>query len=151
MEKMLTFEEWCKKHGMNQNSALVVAMFHEARIGTIPAENAVVIPPVGEWPDDALAIHFSYASATACYSGMQIISRIPRPKPVWVPQVGEAVFVLRDVRGNVNVGIVTQTGWEEKVEVTIFGNTKQEWIPDVKPFHESHIGKPWDEIPGGVE
>lgn len=156
MEKMMTLMEAWQGVPLKQTIGVEDAFAHgfaSGRQGMIPAENAVVIPDVSEWPDDAIAIHFSYASATACYSGMQIISRIPRPKPVWVPKVGEAVFFCTtDLTGQVarviGFEIDHPNCWSV---INADGNTILPSKEHVKPFHPDHIGKPWSEIPGGVE
>lgn len=163
-DKMLTFEEWAKKHCI-QDELNINAVFEDARVGMIPAENAVVIPPVSEWPEWATGVRMVFEeggawntpTSTGVSSTSQRIktvpeTHIPRPKPVWVPQVGDRVFLLWDFIGcpYVQVGKLVQVNGIN-VQVLVDGVERAWGLANVKPFHESHIGKPWDEIPGGYK
>lgn len=151
-DKMLTYEEWQSDLGLG--GMPLRGAFEKARQGMISSENAVVIPPVSEWPKyaDCVAL-FWYNEHVGIDEGETAIKLIPRPKPVWTPKVGEAVFALDALEPN---GV-----WVAKVLRVISGNEvfivcndgdESHWgISRLKPFHPDHIGKPWDEIPGGVE
>lgn len=152
-DKMMTFEEWCKKHDMDQDNQFVVAMFHDARLGTIPAENAVVIPDVSEWPNDMT--HLCVEAYDEHGSWWKKLAEIPRPKPVWVPRIGEKCFYeLKIMNSGLELSHIAVEECDFECDSKVM-RMKPSGIAirfiDLKPFHSDHIGKPWDEIPGGVD
>lgn len=149
MGKSLTYEEW--KESLGLGDLPLRGAFDKARVGMIPAENAVVIPDVSEWPRHATGINVTYA--WDCFDeaiGSPVIAYIPRPKPVWVPRVGDRVFALDTTDGMVHVGVIEEVNGNMSL-VTSCG--KKGWFhnKELKPFNDSYIPKPWSEIPGGVE
>lgn len=163
MEKMMTFEEWDKlspfHFGTKSAEEYKRDLFQMARKGMIPAENAVVIP---EWPNDKDIVGVVIGwdcNGPGCHleeegkDYYKLIKYIPRPKPVWVPKVGEAVF-LNPIEAHkpIYVGIIEHPDCDDSEQFFArYGrNDRCYWYIDrIKPFHESHIGKPWDAIPGG--
>lgn len=151
-EKVLTFEEWAKKHCI-QDELNIKEVFEDARQGMIPAENAVAIPPVSEWPEDADYVAlFWYNGHVGIDEGETAIKLIPRPKPVWTPKAGEAVFTNGDDGEGVLYAVVTEVVTGEGVRVTFpDGDYGLYDFDRVKPGNMKYFGKPWSEIPGGVE
>lgn len=143
MEKAFTFEQWkllCDQATYRDEDARLEVMFKEARQGMIPAENAVVIN-WSEAPEDAIGLELRWD-----FGGMsEYYSTVERPKPVWVPQVGEAVFV----NWGSSTVVCRYLGLDDGQEMVIApnGDTTMIYSKERKPFHESHIGKKWSEIP----
>lgn len=159
--KAMTFEEWkaiaFERCGVFGDVKNVERIWDSARVGMIPEDEAVRIPPVSEWPEWAVGMHLVF-----CESGewsddslddnewkhggriMPSDSWIDRPVPAWVPRVGEVVFYnetesIRKIVGINNGRFQLSTGpWAD--------------IEELKPATSiEQIGKPWDEIPGGGE
>lgn len=159
----MSFEEWIADYSDRVDTSTSAwtddakDAFESARLGMIPAENAVVIPPVSEWPvwsKGIVAVH-SNDSRSECEDWPEsdgYVAFIDKPVPAWVPKVGEAVFVVRGTDVDVSVcrfSHVDEHGiWRV---VTVKGQEQGFTDSLVKPFHPDHIGKPWGEIPGGVE
>ncbi len=151
--KPMTFEEWDFEFNGNDNrdetEMIRRGWFNAARIGMIPEDGAIRIPPEKEWPEDALAIKVEYVTKArlAAISPWEI-KIIPRSKPAWAPKVGEAVFMDdRDQSGHILVGVVASFNGDGYAMV---GTPDTHWYLDyLKPFNPAYIGKPWSEIPEG--
>lgn len=91
-----------------------------------------------EWPVDAdhIVIEFYHN---------RVIKTIPRPKPAWVPSIGEVVLFYYE--SMVRVGKV-EGNYETGVSLKIWENGKLIIIPikDCRPFNPENIGKRWEDI-----
>jgi hypothetical protein len=147
MEKMLSFEEWmdefqCRGLTMQQ-------ILDKARQGLIPADRAIEVPPVEQWPSDAMSISIDFMDESDNYIG-SVCEDISRPRPQWSPQIGEAVFCLSDEKvPTIYIGKVTGKGSlrESNLMVKTHDGQTGEWtIGALKPFDQSKIGLRWGEI-----
>jgi len=147
-EKMMTEREIWDRSNKEPGPIrdLVDEVFLLARRGTIPAEGAISVPDVGEWPEwaDEIRVVYAHNSGRVVYR-VPIIKIIPRPIPAWTPKVGEVVF-FRDpnmVHVAVIHGIDRGIRYEvQKADGQFDGGT----ITTIKPFDPAKIGKPWSEI-----
>lgn len=154
MEKALTvLEAWKEvqlKHTLGVEDAFAHG-FAAGRVGMIPESEAVRIPPV-TWRDDFAVLSVELVAKNSnyecVYSGH--IADIPRPIPAWAPKLDEPIFFIGP-DGGVSVGKVNQ----ETVDgLSIMATNGGRWSSHgmkMKPFNAAYIGKPWDEIPGGLE
>jgi hypothetical protein len=144
-KKPLEFEEWDAKKADHWNGDYAkdrLELWEAARQGMIPADRAMEIPEVGEWPDEAKGISIRFCDFDEEYwndlVAAQRILYIPRPTPAWTPKSGEAVYAGSScnvvIPTRIENGIVYTDGWGSY-------NTSS-----CKPFSESAIGKPWGEI-----
>lgn len=159
MDKALTFEEWRKEYNtrykgiLNEDMALMV--WDAARIGMIPADRAVEIPDVSEWPEWAKTVCLFYSEYVDKYGGYicrdgDIITRITIPVPAWVPKVGDRVFalVVRIDEGKEKrfVGIDEIASFDASVYPVMKSNGYAADPKFIKPFSPEKIGLPWEEI-----
>jgi hypothetical protein len=147
VDGVMSFEEWHMSYygrAHSQNKELIEMVWDKARIGMIPAANAINIPEV--WPLDCAVrgIKVAYTYEGDACSPLQI-AYIPRPtppKPKWEPKDWEPVFYLD---GYPRVGAAKEIGGEITIKRTDGGY--EELPPSVvKQFDATKIGKPWDEI-----
>lgn len=155
--KPMTFEELknvLRGHFASTDD-MVECLCDKARIGMIPEDEAIRLPPEKEWPEWADCVTFHYGGCNVQFSK---ITTIPRSKPAWVPKVGEPVFTANHDYSRVNFGKVVSV-YELDVEGNqlpksvriidvIFPQGRGEYSLDhVKPGSITYIGKPWSEIP----
>ena len=82
--ELMTFEEWWQTKPMYKDlKEAFEATFNAARLGTIPAENAIEVPEVGDWPEWAKGVRLYYTKFSDTDDGDIVF--IPRPVPVFVP------------------------------------------------------------------
>ena len=62
---------------------LVYEVIQLARLNTIPADRAIEVPDVGEWPDDMTVMCVELTDEHGKY--WKHLKEIPRPVPVFVP------------------------------------------------------------------
>ena len=125
---------------------LVYEVIQLSRLNTIPADRAIEVPDVGEWPKGSRGITILFTDGTQRdwddfrRGNEWKIAYIPRPVPAWTPKVGDAVFYANGC----NVTLVKDgfTG-DCLVSTKDFGFVP---IDQLKPFRESAIGLPWSEI-----
>ena len=158
-EKMMDFKEWNELSAwdlkIDTREEFMQYLFEKARQGTIPASSdlgeAVRIPPVSEWPEWASDMVCEFRSDFGRTQHVLRFHTQSRPVPQWVPKVGEAVFLFHGEHSSVGVGeIHTDFG----PDFVIKNGAMQRPIvhlSDLKPFNPKYIGKPWDQIPSGVE
>lgn len=142
--KPMTFEEW-----YNSPDNTFGACWDAARIGMIPEDEAIRIPPESEWPEgaDGIRVHYTFPHVDYAY-GTDPIKIIPRSKPAWVPKVGEPVFVAFNGERQHYVGLyrgITSNAYG----VFLNGDWCAVSFGNIKPFNPAYIGKPWSEIPEG--
>lgn len=151
--KPMTFEEWIEHCGFQWSGVAERDWYDSARIGMIPEDEAIRIPPEKEWPDWAIGIEINFTQQDSIVSRhsarYQKIMYIPRSKPSWVPKVGEAVFITFNRGRSHYVGLYkgtvtsTSTAWG----VLLTGSGFETSFENLKPFNRAYIGKPWSEIP----
>jgi len=119
---------------------------NDARIGYIPADRAIEVPDVGEWPEDAneIRVEWAHNSGGVIYK-YPLIAVIPRPVPAFIPEVGDLCFCRFE---NETIGIgrcdaVNEDGWQF---MTMNFDHTVRMFSDVKKFNPSKIGLPWEEI-----
>jgi hypothetical protein len=163
MEKVLDFDEW---FGKNKNlipfgtiesmESFFKTVWHSARQGMIPADRAVEVPEVSEWPDWAIGVRLVFEETgmwrDSGYPGGQTVRQVqntwfPRPTPQWSPKIGEAVFYRKN-DGEIGVGTAHKHfDLPERWYVTqLDGTTYVVWEKDMKSFHPEAIGLSWGEI-----
>ena len=143
-EKMMSFEEW--REGVTNRTHR--EDFDLARQGTIPASEAVRIPISWDSRPWATYVKIAYCSKDMAKTSDRcgdVIMTIPRPVPQWVPKVDEPIFY-----GNSCSVTLVMEGFtlDGLIKTKDFG-----FVPgnSIKPFNPKHIGKPWHQIPSGVE
>ena len=154
MEKILSFEEWWgTKIPDRQSTAYAYAesAWNAARQGLIPADRAIEVPPVEQWPKWAKRISVLFDGAEqplADKLGLAgIIAIFPRPTSQWSPQIGEAVFIVRG--DDIDVSVCRFSHIDEHGiwrVVTVKGQEQGFTASLVKPFDQSKIGLPWSQI-----
>lgn len=150
---MKTFEEWWERFPVDNRLSGpkkdFESIFKSAREGMIPADRAIEVPDVGEWPEwaDCVVLHYG-----GCNVQVSNIAVIPRPVPTWVPKVGDAVFALDTNQTTVIVAIVKEIKNQHDAIIDYFGRICVHAVSFsgskifCKPFDASKIGKPWSEI-----
>ena len=169
----MTFEEWWTSKPMYKDlKEAFEATFNAGRIGHLPADRAIEVPDVGEWPEWATAIQTRYVNipksdyedgdywdrTTGCGGSKALgwtdqwteIQFIPRPVTEWVPKAGDAVFVNHPQKIRIDCyGVIPVC----KVKEILNGYYELEAIPNIawnveslKPFSPEKIGLPWSEI-----
>lgn len=147
--KALTFEEWYEKEGQAYVEEVVRKSWNAAREGMIPADRAIEVPDVGEWPAGSKGISIRFADYDEEYFDDLVagwnIKYIPRPVPAWVPKVGDPVFAVFGESTECRFSVAR---YEGNGRVT-WPNGRLSEVGEVdrcKPFDASKIGKPWSEI-----
>lgn len=150
------FEEWknipCTVDTRDEHMEI---LWNIAREGMIPADQAIKVPPVEEWPEWATEIKFSYMGSNGL--SRKFISTIPRPVPAvpkWTPKVGDRVFAMTsfDFLGIVGIEIIIPalSGGPDTFFVRLSTGDESSISPYgigyLKPFDASKIGLPWSEI-----
>jgi len=149
MSKAMTFEEW---FDFIETSYDWKMAFDKARVGMIPEDQAVRIPDVGEWCKETVSIDIMEVNDKG--ENISCVGQIFRPVPVWVPKVGDAVFVEVPLLGGTvsnrgAVALVTEINntMTHQYSIKHFdGGRSVCTINALKPFDASKIGKPWGEI-----
>jgi hypothetical protein len=105
-----------------------------------------------EWPSYAKSVKFYYSEADFYADAEDAIITIPRPKPAWVPQVGEAVFALdvdcktifvaRVLSVDSNFASIVYHGMRRDIHRVSFAGHEI----FCKPFTPENIGKRWGEL-----
>jgi len=149
--KPMTFEEWYRSTPISMPPTLKET-WNAARLNMIPADRAIEVPDVGEWPEDAegLAVCFMFEHEWENQVDWSRIKYIPRPVPTWVPDVGDAVFVNHPQKIRIDCyGVIPVC----KVKEILNGYYELEAIPNIawnveslKPFDPEKIGLPFDQI-----
>jgi len=157
-EKMMSFEEWWH-HGMGDNYTKWIAenAFKAARLGTIPAEGAIVV----DWDLSPINADSAYIvlgvnddgwdSITDAFESNWLVGPINRPTTAWTPKVGDAVFVNHPQKIRIECyGVIPVCKIKEIVggsHYELDGIPNIGWNKEsIKPFRESAIGLPWDQI-----
>lgn len=148
MDKLMSYEEWLRSwdRGIFMREAMIDGgipkeLWYAARQGMIPADRAIEIPDVSEWPEwaEEVRVFFSNSKDGDAHYGT-FIRTITRPVHVWVPKEGEPVFV-----GNsVSVGIVERKMDSGRIKIQGYVFPTEE--ENLKPFDPAKIGRPWSEI-----
>lgn len=125
--------------------SLVCEIVDKARLGMIPEEEVIRIPPEKEWPEWAKWIRVQYLCG---YPHMEAATITVIPiKPAWAPNVGEPVFTANMHFDVVRYGVVTVVA-NGGVGVIFPDGSRDEYTFDrVKPGITTYIGKHWSEIP----
>jgi len=146
---MKTFDEYWESRGRNGLLAFEhEATWNAAREGMIPADQAVKVPPVEEWPSRAIGIAWFYTYLPVHdLKGVDATGAFffPRPTPTWMPKVGEPVFFKIQPRGTLITALVDRVVGNT-VEIKHDGIRLGGLISDVKPLDVSKIGLPWEKI-----
>ncbi len=152
MVKMMTLMDAWKLVPLKKTIGVEDAFAHgfaAGRVGMIPEDETVRIPPVSEWPNWAVGIEMTFTQQDSLGSQSSVQCKkllyIPRPTPAWVPQDWEPVIFAKPeddttlhgvyFKGEIHFGDIYYTASGMRYA----------------KFDASKIGKPWDEIPGGVE
>ena len=136
-EKMLSFEEFLERYVHGERMA---DMFVLARQGTVPAENAIRIPPAEEWPDWAVRIGWQFEGR----GDFGAPNTVPRPDPARAGKVVKAAFWAFDGKVLiVRINNEVEDGFEV---VTAKGRKYLADAAHIKPFSPEKIGLPWDKI-----
>jgi len=73
------------------------------------------------------------------------IYTIPRPKPTWVPKVGEAVFGYSNTTDIVYAGTFKTNNFNgSSFDILVGGQIFE--VHEIKPFTPENIGKRWEDI-----
>jgi len=144
MEKMLSFEEWEKYTNTTETSGSQYwkDIFDKARQGVIPADRAIEVPPVSEWPEQAKGIVLSYTSGVEDdWSPSRLtVGYFSRPTPQWSPKEGEPC--LFEDEGRAVAGFIFNG------QLFARGLMVADWKKTRKtsPFRPEVIGLSWGEI-----
>ena len=148
----MTFEEWWtgdhpEKSDYGTWTNLARQTWNAARLGMIPAEGAIAVPDVGEWPTWAECAILCWSSEVDFRGASRLEFagvRIVRPAPEWSPKVGVAVFAYN---GGMPWIAVVESINDGVPFVRCSDGDKSNWsLGNIKPFSEKSIGKPWEEI-----
>lgn len=105
-EGVMTFDEWMSRFRKPNVDLYTIGCLEEAwiaaRQGMIPAANAVVIPDVKEWPEDAEYVELAYLKHGHIF--LKSITEIMRPVEAWRPKADDIVTGWdRDGKGFSNI------------------------------------------------
>lgn len=98
---MLTFEEsWGASPSFKSTEQLSEHHFNAARVGMIPAKNAITLPDESEWPEDARCIDVVFSYDGSELRNVNMIACVPRTKPQPIKMsLAEALERLEGVMG----------------------------------------------------
>lgn len=147
--KSLTFEEWdsLATNLATDDGPFWEALFNAARQGMIPADRAIEVPDVGEWPRHATAIRVTYDWDCVDEAiGAPVIAVIPRPVPAWTPKVGDAVFA-NDTEDSGYILTLKIHDIDDEGRCEMVDHFGTWWHrTHLKLFDQAKIGLPWEEI-----
>ena len=159
--KAMTFGEWW--NGFDLPSEITTAktltteaeiIWNAARLNTIPADRAIEVPDVGEWPIRANSVILSYSPFSTEQQNRKglwgLIKHIPRPVPAFVPRINDMVFFI-DHKGHVDIGRIVTDGSDgsDGSNPSIRRSRNVDYytqVKNIKPFDPSKIGLPWEAI-----
>lgn len=148
--KPMSFTGWWNlNRGFNHHNLDVVQIaetaWNDARIGYIPADRAIEVPEVGEWPEWANCVVVHYGG---CDVQVSNIATIPRPVPAWTPKVGDAVFAYNGGMPWVAKVIPEPEGTKVSDFYVVCSDGQESWWgkDGLKPFDHAKIGLPWEEL-----
>lgn len=151
---MMNLEEW--KKIVDTYSLSKESQFDLARRGTIPADQAIKVPPVEEWPEWAkgIMVYFCQEPEEEFLGKGNVIDYIHKQAsavPKWTPKVGDVVFagypkteIGKIVKGPM---LYRGLGTGNAYTVKLMNGTEHDWdARDIKLFSPEKIGLPWEEI-----
>jgi len=98
-----------------------------------------------EWPAFAKSIKFYFSKDSNKVNMDDFIVLIQRPKPAWMPKVGEAVFGYSNTTDIVYAGTFKTNNFNgSSFDILVGGQIFE--VHEIKPFTHENIGKRWEDI-----
>lgn len=142
MDKCISFEEWDNETFVRNiakfDEAERRACFEAARRGMIPADRAVEIPDVSEWPEWATSVVTVWSRQKEKWTTE--ISRISKLVPAWVPKDWEPVIFAKPEDDTTLHGVYF--GGEIHYGDLYYTARGMRYTK----FDPAKIGRPWSEI-----
>jgi hypothetical protein len=153
-EKPLDFRKWWFEQGVkcpNDIGSIAEQTWVAARVGMVPADEAIVIPPESEWPDDSELISVSFMRKNNVVMGnmpefsiTKVIQVINRPKEKCIPTPGCPIFIKEF--GTYCIYTFSSYCFG-KEECRVFGFERNFLVSDIKLATTELRGEDWEAIP----